>query len=380
MSHKLELKDLDKCVGCGECNIACPIFQIQRLESSGPRGKLYFLALRNNGDLSDISPEVLKQCSEVFFNCTLCGACIDVCDSKVSILEHLEAERGNLIKQDFRPELVHLQKRIVQAKNLYGLDNDDRTEFSNLSELIEQIPALQDKIYPNCQKAQVVFFLGCLTYFRSEFMKPLESAIKLLEHLGVDYLLLGGEEYCCGQPILAMGLEDELDPELKSHNLTMFNEIEAEMVITNCPGCLTTLKRLYGETNALQFLHLTEYLDERLDKYSDSLQIQAVYHDSCELAHLNNIKDPPRSLLKKLGVELIEVEQSCCGGGGLLRASNAELSEIIAQKKIQEQKLDQYPLITCCPSCIEQFKANNVEAYDLFEFLLQIVEGDINAT
>ena len=41
-------------------------------------------------------------------------------------------------------------------------------------------------------KANVVFFLGCLTSFRSEFLNSLEASIKLLEHLDVDYLILGG--------------------------------------------------------------------------------------------------------------------------------------------------------------------------------------------
>ena len=170
MPPKLKVRDLNMCVGCGECNITCPAFQIHRLESSGPRGKLFYLALLNNGDLPNVSQEILDQCSEVFFNCTLCGNCEEACDSNISILEHLESERGSLIEKNYRPELKQLQKRIIKDKNLFGMDNEDRINFSNLSELIEQIPALDERIYPNRQKAKVVFFLGCLTSFRSEFL------------------------------------------------------------------------------------------------------------------------------------------------------------------------------------------------------------------
>ena len=107
---------------------------------------------------------------------------------------------------------------------------------------------------------------------------------------------------------------------------------------------------------------------------------KVIYHDPCELSRIIGVKRPPRSLLEKVGVEILEVEPSCSGGGGLLRASNAELSKDIAHQKIKSQGLDKFPVITSCPSCIEQFKANGVEAHDLFEFMIQIIEGDNNAT
>ena len=108
--------------------------------------------------------------------------------------------------------------------------------------------------------------------------------------------------------------------------------------------------------------------------------MKAVYHDPCELANLNDVRTSPRSLLSKIGVEIIEIEPSCCGGGGLLRATNTELSQSIISRKIQNQKLDQFPLITSCPSCLEQFKANRVEVYDLLDFLIQVLEGDSGVT
>ncbi len=201
-----------------------------------------------------------------------------------------------------------------------------------------------------------------------------------MEHLDEDYLILGGKEYCCGQPIAAMGLSSTLDTKLKPHNLDLFNKVEAETIITNCPGCLTTLKRSYGETESLRFLHLTEFFDKKLPQVRDSQDIKTIYHDPCELARLNDVKKPPRSLLSKIGVEIVDIETSCCGGGGLLRATNPELSQSIVKQKIQDQNLDQYPLITSCPSCLEQFKANGLEAYDLFEILSQTLEGDSNVT
>ena len=55
----------------------------------------------------------------------------------------------------------------------------------------------------------------------------------------------------------------------------------------------------------------------------------------------------------------------------MLRVTDPDLSETIAQVRKSKERLSNTTVITACPSCREQFLGNNIETVDIVELLAQ---------
>ncbi|MHA1467015.1 MAG: heterodisulfide reductase-related iron-sulfur binding cluster [Promethearchaeota archaeon] len=78
-------------------------------------------------------------------------------------------------------------------------------------------------------------------------------------------------------------------------------------------------------------------IDEFNKRDLTPLPIKVTYHDPCHLNRHQEISEEPRKLLRIIpGMEFIDVEGSdrCCGAGGGVRAGCRELSQNIADIKI----------------------------------------------
>jgi Fe-S oxidoreductase len=68
------------------------------------------------------------------------------------------------------------------------------------------------------------------------------------------------------------------------------------------------------------------------------------------------VKKEPREIIKKAGVDLVDLEEAgCCGFGGLFCLSSREISNNLLSertKKIMDSKAD--TVITSCPGCMLQ--------------------------
>ncbi|MFW9921591.1 MAG: heterodisulfide reductase-related iron-sulfur binding cluster, partial [Candidatus Thorarchaeota archaeon] len=98
------------------------------------------------------------------------------------------------------------------------------------------------------------------------------------------------------------------------------------------------------------------------------------YHDPCELHRILEIKKEPRSLMNKMKVKYRDIKPSCCGGGGLLRMTDANLSDIIINMRAASEGLKETTVLTCCPSCREQLLSNNLKTRDIVELVAEALE------
>ena len=63
-----------------------------------------------------------------------------------------------------------------------------------------------------------------------------ENTAKVMNAAGVDFTILGDQEFCCGNPyFVAGGFEN--GKELAMHNLRVLKELGVKTVVFNCPGC-----------------------------------------------------------------------------------------------------------------------------------------------
>jgi len=76
-----------QCNRCGRCGIACPTFALRRNENRSPRGRNQTVRMTLEERLSfKNDAEQIKQTMDT---CTLCGACMSVCYSRVATPEHV---------------------------------------------------------------------------------------------------------------------------------------------------------------------------------------------------------------------------------------------------------------------------------------------------
>ncbi|NHJ13195.1 MAG: (Fe-S)-binding protein [Candidatus Thorarchaeota archaeon] len=360
----------DKCVRCGSCVKFCPLFDAVGEEQFSPRGKLYLLQVM---DQIEGDEELAKEFRRLLFQCTLCGRCTEVCSSDVDLLRVWHEQRAKAVQQ--APEefeyLDSLKDALANVANIYGLDPEDRAVYW-LDELEDEIPGLADRLYEKGKTADTMVFLGCLMSFRSSQMNVVRALFKMLEDQGVDYLVMGAEENCCGHPLYLMGNEEGAK-ELRNHNKTVIKDAKTKQVVTCCPGCLIQLRE-YHNLEGVEALHHTQFFDRTMKEIPIYHQREELaYHDPCELHRILGIKTEPRSLMKKMGVEYREMEASCCGGGGLLRMTDPGLSDIIIQARSAKEKLRDVTVVTACPSCREQLMASNNKTKDIVELLVEAI-------
>ncbi|MBD3193129.1 MAG: hypothetical protein GF308_21025 [Candidatus Heimdallarchaeota archaeon] len=366
---------LIKCVQCGSCILLCPVYQVTTEEIFSPRGKLYFLKLQEAFP-EQFDEEVEKDYATTVFSCACCGRCEEICDSEVKLIDIFKEQRGEHL--ELFPKINQIEENVSDSKNVYGIDNELRA-ITWTMEMYDDFPDIDDRIYTEGKSAETVLFVGCLMSFRSRHANVLRSLLKILDYLNEDYLILGGEEFCCGHPLDLLGRKEEAD-EVRNHNTEVFKEVGAKTIITDCPGCLEALREHHGLDNSIRILHITEFLDEKITSVPNKLNLKLKFHDPCELFRNNDIHEAPRSLMRKMGIEIIEMEPSCCGGGGMLRVSNEKIAKDVMERRIAEEKLQEedIPVVTCCPSCLEQYEQNGITTWDIVEWLAQAIEEENN--
>jgi len=191
------------------------------------------------------------------------------------------------------------------------------------------------------------------------------SFVRIADHAGFDVTLLGGEEWCCGYPLVSAGHTDAAAASMR-HNIEAVAATGLKTVVVTCPGCYRMWKEEYfhitGERPDVEVLHSTGFISRLIKggciSFKD-MDMSVTYHDPCDLGRLGGIFDEPRSILGKIpGFRLSEFRDNrehsnCCGSGGDLLASNQELSLGIARRRLDEAlEIGAGTVVTACPSCV----------------------------
>jgi len=372
------------CIRCGLCLSVCPIYRLSLKETDSPRARVALLRAVREGLLEKPTDNTAAQ----FFRCLLCGACTFTCPSGVTVDRILELTRGEMTGLGLLPQsLVALGKRITLSHNISAEPNENRLMWA------DNLPDPPTGIGKN--RAEVVYFVGCVSALFPRSYSVAQSFVQVLERAGVDYALLGAEEWCCGYP-LAINGQLERARETMRHNVEAVRALRAKVLVTTCPSCFHFWKHSYpvalqgassppelggtegghlppqswgeprgGEEVPLGFevLHATEFIANLLEAgqlpLRDDLPEQVVtYHDPCDLGRKSGVFDAPRRILAHIpGVTLVEMEENqegshCCGGGGNLESFDPELSKTIAARRIQQvAETGARMVLSACQQC-----------------------------
>jgi heterodisulfide reductase subunit D len=378
-----DLIGLDACVKCGSCLDVCPVYAVnQRIESTmgGLYGNFTSLIARRLGLHKNRpeSREIARACSEDAYLCTLCGRCRVVCPAWIDTRDLRIATRTYMVSQRVHPEILGpFVDNLMKNRNITSQPNEDRAMW------MEALGEPTERPYQT-DKAKLVYFVGCVaSYFPMAYKIP-RSFVQILARAAVDFTILGGEEWCCGFPLMGAGMIDQAE-ELMAHNLKKIEEIGAEAVVFTCPSCYQMWKKRY--TCDLTLFHATELIGTLLDQGKIEFQefnSTVTYHDPCDLGRGSEVYDAPRKILKAVpGLKFVEMEHNredctCCGGGGNLEMVDPKLVTSIAKNKIEEiQRTGAGLVITSCQQCVRTMatyaRKNKipVKVMDITEFVLK---------
>jgi len=242
------------------------------------------------------------------------------------------------------------------------------------------------------KRTEIAYFTGCVFSYMRRFAQIPKSFTLILNELGLNYTLLGPDELCCGNPLFLTG-GHQLAEKLVRQNVKSIQDLGVEKLIMTCAGCYRSFKKEYpqiiGGELPFEVLHSSELLAQLLDegklKFKNKIEKSITYHDPCELGRHCGVYEEPRKILENIPrLEYVELPKAksnctCCGGGGMLKATNPELALKIASKKLDEAKsVGANTIVTGCAAC----KLNLTEAEAKFGAkteVLDIVEVVANA-
>ena len=389
----LSVKDLialDACVKCGSCVEVCPVYgQTQQLETTmggffsnlkAHLRKTYGFPAAMFADRKE-QATLLKEYSGHSYLCTLCGRCETVCPALIGTKDLRIAARGLMVEKGEHPQsLDRLAETLDTTHNILGEPNEDRSLWV---QALEKVP---EHLYQK-ERAKVVYFVGCVgSYFPTTKRIP-QSFVQILDRAGVDFTILGGEEWCCGFPLIGAGMREKAQA-LMEHNVERVRSKGAGRVVFACPSCYHTWME-DGKAD-IEIFHSTQFIRTLMEEGKIRFKEKAIkvtYHDPCDLGRSSGVYEAPREILRAIpGVELVEMKSNreqcaCCGGGGNLEMVNPELSAAMARAKIEEIKATGAgTVITACQQCVRTIlsaaRKNKIPmvTMDLMEFVLKNME------
>lgn len=224
------------------------------------------------------------------------------------------------------------------------------------------------------KEGEILYFVGCLPYYQDFFSKELDfspidiakNSIKILNHLGIVPVVLE-DERCCGHDFYWTG-DLENFKKLAELNLKEFEKAGVKTIVTSCPECALTLKKLYpeqfGNVN-YSVLHLSELIADNLDKLKlNKIESRITFQDPCRLGRYLGVYEAPRKVMTAIpGVEFHEMQRSgpravCCGTSAWTNCDS--YSKQIQTWRLKEAKqVGADILITACPKCQIHFRCAN---------------------
>jgi Fe-S oxidoreductase len=241
------------------------------------------------------------------------------------------------------------------------------------------------------KQPEILFWVGCAGAYDDRYKRVTLAFVKILQHLNINFAVLGTEESCSGDPARRAGNEFLFQMQAAT-NISVLNGYGIKKIVTACPHCFNTIKNEYPELGGTyEMLHHTQFLQQLIDEGKLKLQDGGVfkgqkitYHDSCYLGRANNIYEAPRELLQLLDADLVEMQRRkknglCCGaGGGQMFKEPEKGKKDVNIERIEEALQTKANIIAvACPFCMTMMsdgvknkeKEQEVKVMDIAELL-----------
>ncbi len=350
-----------RCSACGFCRAACPVFGATMRSAFNARGKMLLLK-----EVMDKKIDLNDELIETLFQCTTCANCSTNCPSGVEVPEIIKQARKDMVDiGSCHPAFKGMHEVLQEHTNIYAE---------------AEPPEIEGK---RKQKAQYVYFIGCVGAYREE--EATTATLVLLDQLGVDYTLI--DETCCSGVLEDVGYQINLD--LARKNVDRILDTGAKSIITGCPYCSRTFnnKTQYAalKDNGVRVLHLSQFLKDF--DFGVQTDKRVTYHDPCDLGRHCGIYQEPREIIRKVAPNFVEMphhhaEAICCGAGGGVRGAYAKNSIAMARRRLAEAEAVKAEIVlTDCNSCVHnlanaKLRKQKFKIYNLSHFISELIQAE----
>ena len=394
-----QLLGFDACVQCGKCEAACPAFAAK--QPLNPKKLIQDLVagLSSDSDAAyagssypgiavgshagspgaPIVPALIE--AQTLWSCTTCRACVEECPM---LIEHVDAI------VDMRRSL-NLNEGQAPGKAGEALANLRETEtqggFARSSRYDWAVDLTIATVEPG-RHVDVLLVAG-EGAFDMRYQRTLRALVKSLKAANVEFAILGERERDTGDTARRLGDEATFQT-LARRNIEMFGGLSFRRIVTPDPHVLHSLRNEYPALGGhYDVLHHTTFLSELVA--SGQLVLgqtretrPLTYHDPCYLGRYNGEIAAPRTLLRKMGFEVREMERSgmrarCCGGGG-----GAPLTDIPGKQRIPDIRMADARetgaavVAVACPQCtamLEGVVGERPQVLDIAELVAACLEA-----
>ncbi|MBR9757774.1 MAG: (Fe-S)-binding protein [Algicola sp.] len=240
------------------------------------------------------------------------------------------------------------------------------------------------------RQPEILFWVGSAGSYDDRAKKITRAFVKILNKANVDFAVLGTEESCTGDVAKRAGNEFLFQMQAMT-NIEILNAYEVKRIVTACPHSYNTLKNEYPQLGGNYLVqHHTQFIEELIN--DGKLEVgntafkgkRVTFHDPCYLGRANEVYEAPRTLLRRLGVDLVEMKRHkrtalCCGAGGAQMFKEPEKGDKDVNVLRTEDALKTKPdvIATGCPYCntmmTDGVKAkeqeNNIQVFDVVELI-----------
>lgn len=356
---------LRACVHCGFCTATCPTYQVLGDELDSPRGRIYLIKDMLENDRAADAKTV-----EHVDRCLSCLACMSTCPSGVHYMHLVDHARAHIEKTYKRP----LMDRILRAALARIIPHPSRFRWAMIAARLARplrralpdarLTAMLDMAPPRLprpsandvpqvfaakgvRKKRVALLTGCAQKALDTDIN--DATIRLLTRLGCE-VVVARDMGCCGALTHHMGKVNESHAQAARNIRAWMAEQRGDgldAIVINTSGCGTTVKD-YGHmfsndplsqdaaTVSELACDVSELLME-LELPSAQMKRRVAYHSACSLQHGQQVKTQPKTLLSRVGFDVVEPADAhlCCGSAGTYNLMQPEISEQLKQRKVK---------------------------------------------
>jgi Fe-S oxidoreductase len=344
---------------------------------------------------------------DVLWSCTTCGACVEQCPVDIEHVDHIVDMRRYqvMMESEFPSELGVLFRNLENKGNPWGQNAKNRLDWTR--NLPFEVPVFDGELSPD---TEYLYWIGCAGAFDDKAQKTVRATAELLHRAGVNYVVLGSEETCTGDPARRSGNEflfQMMAAQTKEVLDGVFEGREpgTRKIVTTCPHCFNTLGREYpqfGQEGDLsghyEVVHHTQLLNTLVREGKlvpvaapDGELAEVTYHDPCYLGRHNEVYAEPRALVGAAGATLAEMPRHadrsfCCGAGGARMWMEEKIGKRVNLERVDEALgTGAEKIATGCPFCRVMFsdgltqrqgedRGAGVEILDVSQLLLAAVQ------
>ncbi|MGC8660564.1 MAG: (Fe-S)-binding protein [Desulfomonilaceae bacterium] len=382
-------EEVYKCIKCGLCMNACPVYKQLYFEGASPRGKVQLIKQVIEGNL-----EPSDHFLDLMFTCLLCENCSVNCPSGLKVDRLMKAMRAELEEKFGLKWQKKMAFRFLRSARLmsfamtggrfleplfdsgilkdrkFGTIPYSKIPQINRTPLMGQYPEIISQT--GHSSGRVLYFVGCATNYFFENVGA--SVIAILNRLGIE-VIIPKDQMCCGLPIFLSGARNMAVKNIV-HNIETLNAHDVDAIIVDCATCGAALKKEYinileemgKDTDAAKAVSakiqdISQFLTHfDLKEILGPLPERVTYHDPCHLARSQAVREEPRNLLRMIPeLDFVEMEgaDACCGGGGTFQWEHPGIATPITKKKIEAITQTKASVVASgCPGCRLQIFGN----------------------